>query len=256
MSEELTPAQKRTHSKNEFNRKYGQHYIVYLALAFTAILSFVSGLVLPFTPDANGYISITFGGIVAALYYSIGFLTNGEASANYWFGKLTDHDKDNTLQQWIAGVMLAISIIVSLVTALAAAAQIAYLLGVLAEFQSMPAWAQEWVVWSIPSMWTMNAVSGMAFKAFGDEAAAERDANSTIRVARQRITTKKVEAKAKYWADHADTIAEELGRMEAEKELNDYAVKLQVKRQEPIQTRAFATDTVVPTLAPKQSADK
>lgn len=238
---ELTPAQKRVDSYNEFSRKYGQHWLVYMALAFTATLSFVSGLILPFTPDANGYFAVTFGGMLTALYYSVGFISNGEGAANYWFGKLTDHDKDNTAQKIIAGIMLTLSVAVSLITALAAASQIAFLLGVLTEFQAMPTWAQEWVVWSIPSMWTAHAVAGMAFKALSDEAAAERDANSVIRAAKLSITRERVDARAEYWKKNASTVARQLGELEARKEIEDYSVKLNM----PTPSRSFSSDTEV-----------
>ena len=243
---ELTPAQKRQEATNKFNRKYGQYWLVYIALIFTATLSFVSGLILPFTPDKNGIFLITFGGVIAGLYYSLGFITNGELSANYWFDKLTDHDKDNTTQQVIAGLMLTASIAVSLVTALAAAAQIAFLLGALNEFRQFPAWAQEWVVWSIPTMWTLNAVAGMAFKALSDEASAERDANAIIRTAKQEINKSRMDAKADYWKKNAPDIARRLGEMEAQAEVEAYSVRLQKKPLERPQnalSASFASNT-------------
>lgn len=242
---ELTPAQKRQESMNRINQKYGQYWLVYAALAFTATLSFVSGLILPFTPDENGFFTVTLAGIAAALYYALGFITNGEAAANYWFDKLTDHDKDNTIQKFIAGIMLFASILVSLTTALAAAAQIAFLLGVLTEFRQFPSWAQEWVVWSIPTMWTINAVAGMAFKAFSDEAAAERDANAIIRQAKQEISKSRMDAKADYWKKNAPDIARKLGEMEAQAEIEAYSIRL--KQPNPnrpqSQTTAYASNT-------------
>jgi len=245
----LSPAQKRVDAMNEFSRKYGQHWLVYLTLIFTASLSFVSGLILPFTPDKSGFITISLGGVLTAIYYSVGFVTNGEGAANYWFDKLTDHDKDNTAQKVIAGLMLALSVGVSLVTALAAAAQIAFLLGVLTEFQSMPTWAQEWVVWSIPTMWTLHAVSGMAFKALSDEAAAERDANSVIRSAKQEITRARVDAKANYWKQHAPEVARQLGELEAQNEIDLFAVKLKAgNASTPV--RAYAQKVEAPEINP------
>jgi len=243
---DLTPAQKRQEATNKFIRKYGQYWLVYAALTFTAVLSFTSGLILPFTPDEFGMFTITFGGVLAGLYYSLGFTTNGELAANYWFDKLTDHDKDNTPQKIIAGLMLAISIGVSLTTALAAAAQIAFLLGALAEFRQFPVWAQEWVVWSIPTMWTMNAVAGMAFKALSDEASAERDANAIIRTAKQEISKSRMDAKADYWRKNAPDIARKLGEMEAQAEIDAYAVRLNNPRQNTPQN---APRTPVATFA-------
>lgn len=245
MNNELTPAQKRKEAANRIYQKYGEHWLVYAALAFTATLSFVSGLILPFTPDAQGNFSVTVGGMLAAIYYSVGFVTNGEFAANYWFDKLTDHDKDNTPQKAIAVAMLTLSVGVSLTTALAAAAEIAFLLGVLTEFRQFPTWAQEWIVWSIPVMWTLHAVAGMGFKSFSDEAAAEREARSVIRQAKQEISKARVDAKAQYWKDNAASIAKQLGEMEAQKEIEDFAVRLKKPVNTPVNTpmRAFAENT-------------
>lgn len=266
---ELTPAQKRQEWANKFSRKYGQYWLVYLALAFTATLSFISGTLLPFTPDENGYFAVTVGGIFAAIYYSIGFVMNGELAANYWFDKLTDHDKDNTPQKAIAIVMLVLSIGVSLMTALSAAAEIAFLLGVLSEFRQFPEWAQEWIVWSIPTILIINAVSGMAFKAMSDEAAAERSANAIIREARQEIHKSRQDARAEYWRSNAPRIAKELGEMEAQQEIEAYAVRLKkptpdtnapkqpAPAQMPAMTAHASTVTDhVPTANPTPGADK
>lgn len=261
---ELTPSEKRKETANRIYQKYGQYWLVYAALAFTATLSFFSGLILPFTPDKNGMVALTFGGILAAIYYSVGFVTNGEAAANYWFDKLTDHDKDNTPQKVIAWLMLVISVAVSLTTALAAAAEIAFLLGVLKEFQQFPSWAQEWIVWSIPTMWTINAVSGMAFKALSDEAENERAARARIRQAKAKITETRVNAKAKYWEDNAEGIARQLGEMEAQKEIEDFAIRLKTKNTSQVTPRApqtaFASSTpdYIPEVKenPTQAADK
>lgn len=223
---EMTPAQKRIEKRNEFMAKYGQHWLVYFALFSTASLSFISGIILPFTPDESGVFYLSFGGVLTGLYYAAGFVTNGEFSANYWFDKITDHDEDNTVQTYIAYGMLALSVIVSLVTALAAASQIAFLMGALSEFTAIPSWAQEWVVWSIPSMWTVNAVCGMLFKTLSDEAAAEREAKRIIREARQKILRDKANARAAYWQQKAPEIARRLGEQEAQSEIDIMSVKL------------------------------
>jgi hypothetical protein len=225
-NKELTPAQKRKARLHDFNQRYGQYWLIYSALICTAALSFVSGMVLPFRPDDNGNVVLTFGGIALALYFGVGFVSNGEGAAGFWFEKLTDHDKDNNPQKWIAGIMLAASVIVSLVTSLAAAAQLAFLLGVLSEFQEIPVWAQDWIVWSIPTMWIANAVSGMAFKAVSDEADAEREANSIIREAKLEVKRARENARANYWKENATAIFTRLGELDAEDEINTHAARL------------------------------
>jgi len=243
---ELTPAQKRKSNANEFQRKYGQYWLVYAALIFTAVLSASAGLLLPFQPDATGYILVTLPRIIAAIFYAIGFLTTGELASNFWFEKLTDHDKDNTGQKVIAILMLTVAVITSLVTSLAAGAMIAYMLDVLETFQVMPIWAQKWVVWAIPIMWVAHAVSGMAFKAVSDEATADRDAASVIRDVKNTIIREKAEARADYWKVNASTIAKQLGELEGRKEVEDYTVRLNSQRgiKPPSLEAVFNSDTV------------
>lgn len=226
MAEQLTPAQQRVESRNEFQRKYGQYWLVYAALIFTAVLSASAGLLLPFRPDKGGFIIVTIPRIIAALFYALGFLTTGELAANYWFEKLTDHDKDNTTQKVIAIVMLGSAIVTSLVTSLAAGAMVAFMLEVLDAFSVMPIWAQKWVVWAIPTMWVMHAVGGMIFKAVSDESVADRDAASIIRDVKLKIVKDKADARAEYWKENAGNIARQLGELEGQKEVDDYTVRL------------------------------
>jgi hypothetical protein len=100
-------------------------------------------------------------------------------------------------------------------------------------------------------MWTLNAVSGMAFKAFSDEADAERSANAVISAAKLEITTRRVDARAKYWRDNAADIADRLGQMEAQSEIAKYAVKLNIA---PPPMTANAATVQGETLAPKDPA--
>jgi len=246
---ELTPAQQRIADKNEFQRKYGQHWLVYAALILTATLSTSAGLLMPFQPDANGYVLFTVPRLIAAIFYAIGFLTTGELAANYWFEKLTDRDKDNTTQKYIAIIALFAAVVTSLVTSLAAGAMVAFMLGVLDAFQIMPVWAQEWIVWAIPTMWIMHAVAGMAFKATSDEAVADRNAASIISAVKSQIVMDKANARAEYWKANAPRIAQELGKLEAEHEIDAYSVKLNKKPQQPMRP-AYAAN------APKAELDE
>lgn len=201
----------------EFNRKYGRYYIVYVALIGTGVLSGLTGILLPFSQGENNLqFLISF---LAGLYFCIGFLTNGEIAANYWFGKLTDHDPDNRIQQWIAGISLSLSVIVSLVTALASSLLIAFWLGIFPEFSGVPDWAQVWIVDIIPVMWIYHAVCGMAFKAVSDEAQAERLSKSFIREKQNELFEAKEQAKVDWWKENAQSIYEDQGRLEAQEDV-------------------------------------
>ena len=199
--------------KSEFNRRYGRYYIVYVALIGTGILSGLTGILLPFSQGMNNVEFVI--SLLAGVYFGLGFLTNGEIAANYWFGKLTDHDPDNRVQQWIAGISLSLSVIVSLVTALASSLLIAYWLGIFPEFSGVPDWAQVWIVDIIPVMWIYNGVCGMAFKAVSDEAQAERLVSSFIREKQNELFEAKEQAKVNWWKENAQGIYENEGRREA-----------------------------------------
>jgi len=223
---ELTPMQKRAFKREVFQQKIGQYWLVYVALIGTGIMSFTSGILLPFPPDENGVATITVGGIFAAIFYATGFLTTGELAANFWFDKLTDHDKDNRIQVGIGVTMLVVAIATLLTTSLAAGAFIAYWLGIMEQFAVLPIWAQKWVVWAIPALWVSHLVAGIAFKALSDEAEADRDARATIREARVSIAKQKAVAKAEFWKTNATTIAQQLGELEAQEEIERYSQKL------------------------------
>lgn len=246
----LSVSQRRAMKRAEFKRKFGNYWYIYVTLIGTATLSVISGLMLPFSPDKAGNIVVTVGGILAAVYYSIGFLTTGEGASYFWFDKLTDHDPDNGTQQVLAGAMLALAVATSLTTALAAGAFIAYWLGIFDQFYVMPTWAQKWVVWAIPTMWVIHFVAGTIFRAVSDEAEYEREAKARIRGAQNKVSKSKAEAKAEFWEQHAPTLARQLGEAEAQLELDNYQAVLNEKRnarggsnQQPRQMVANAAAT-------------
>lgn len=251
---EMTPEQKRLYRKQEFKRKYARYWLVYLALIGTGILSAISGVLLPLQSDG---VKITFFTFLAGLYYAVGFLSNGEGATYFWFDKLVDHDKDNTTQQIIAGTMLAIAIATVLTTALASASFIAYAMGAFDKFQTVPAWAQEWIVKAIPIFWVLHFSSGILFRVLSDEAASERDANSIIRGIQLQITKDKANARAEYWKTHAPDMARQLGELEAADEIGQMSLKLQNRassRQNPTLARRFVDETGNSTHAEPESA--
>jgi len=221
----MNPQEKRLYNKQEFKRKFGKYWLIYLALLGTATLSGISGLLLPVKGEADlfGYNIFT---LLAGIYYAVGFLSNGEGAAYFWFDKLTDHDEDNATQVWIAGSMLGISVVTILVTSMAAGSFIAYVMGALSDFQILPSWAQAWVVWAIPFFWVTHFTAGTMFKAVSDEAANERTANAKIREITQKIIRDKADARARYWEEHAPDLARQMGEMEAQKEIRRYSATL------------------------------
>ena len=227
MSEQLTVTQKRAMKRAEFKRKFGQYWFIYVALLGTAVLSAVSGLLLPFQPDEQKEITITVGGIFAAIFYSIGFLTTGEAASYFWFDKLTDHDPDSNGQKITATLMLTVAIGTSLVTALAAGSFIAFWLGVFDNFFVMPPWAQKWVVFSIPTMWVLHFIAGTAFRAMSEESEYERESKSIIRTAQNEMIKAKETARANWWKSNAPALARQMGEAEAQEELDGYKSKIQ-----------------------------
>ena len=217
---DMTPQDKRTWRKLEFQRKFARFWLIYIALMGTAVLSGISGMLLPIAENQQNFFDVIT--LATGLFYAIGFLSNGEGAAYFWFDKLTDHDEDNGWQVFVAVTMLVISVLTILMTTLAAGSFIAFFVGALTEFQVVPTWAQKWIVWAIPSLWVINFTAGTAFKALSDEAASERKSNAKIRQITQKIQSDKADARARYWEEHAPDLAQQLGAAEAEAEIKRY----------------------------------
>lgn len=223
---EMDPADKRRMNRIEFRRKYGKYWLVYIALLITGTLSATAGVLLPMQPDETGQVHVTLGVILSCIFYAVGFLATGEGASYYWFDKLTDHDPDNQPQVAISVLMLILSVLTSLTTAMAAGTFIAYLLGRLTAFDIMPLWAQNWVVYAIPALLAAHMVAGMAFKAISDEASADRKAKACVRKVQNDMARVQSEAYAKWYESHAPQQAKALGEMQAQKELEDMRIKL------------------------------
>jgi uncharacterized membrane protein len=238
---EMTSKQRSDLKKQEFNRKYGRYWLLYLALGFTAILSFIGGLMLPFMkPDVN--VPVNWGTVAAGLFYALGFILIGEAAANFWFDKVTDSDPDNGQQKWIAGLMIAASVIVSASTALATSYIIAYWVGVFDAFLTIPVWAQKYIAIAVPVMMVAHAVAGIIFKSVSDEAYAERDARARINQARNEAAEAKARAKADWIVQNSPRLAKEMGEMEAEAELENLRAKINSEKAKRGMTVSYNQD--------------
>lgn len=222
---EMTPQQKRAYNRQQFKDKFQRFWIIYVALFGTGLLSSISGFLLP-AQVTNGNFVFSVSTLLVGTFYAVGFLSNGEGAAYFWFDKLTDYDEDNSWQIAIAVIMLFVSVFTILMTTLAAGSFIAYWVGALTDFNVLPFWAQSWVVWSIPALWVMQITTGTAFKALSDEAAAERATKAVIRGITQNIQKDKAKARENYWRDNAPDLARQLGEREAQKEIRLYEAQL------------------------------
>lgn len=242
---ELAPEEKRKLSKAETKQKFGRYWLIYVALIGTGLLSVAAGVMLPFQPDEAGFVAVNAFTVAAAIFYALGFVTNGEGAAYFWFDKLIDHDEDNTWQIVTAVTMLAVSVVTILMTSISAGVLIAYWLGQMEAYAVMPIWAQKWVVSAIPIMWVAHFVAGALFKALSDEASAERRAIGIIRKVKNDIAEEKANSKANWWKSHAPDFARKLGEMEAQQELEEYALKL----------RKQGSETRLPPMRPAYAQD-
>jgi predicted lipoprotein with Yx(FWY)xxD motif len=226
---QMTSKQRKELAKKEFYRKFGRYWLLYGALLFTGILSFIGGLMLPFMkPDVN--VPLTWGTAGAGLFYALGFLLIGEGAANFWFDRVTDQDPDNNTQKLIAGVMIAVSVLVSASTALATSYIIAYWVGVFDAFLTIPVWAQKYIAIAVPVVMVINAVAAIIFKSVSDEAAAERDANAVIRQAENEAREARSTARANWVKANAPRLAQEMGEMEAENDLDALRAKIREEK--------------------------
>ena len=247
-NQEMTSKQKKELDKAEFHRKFGRYWLIYFALGFTAVLSFTSGMLLPFMKPGVDVL-LTWGTGAAAAMYALGFLLSGEGAAYFWFERVTDQDPDNTQQKWTAGLMIALSVITSVTTALAASYIIAYWIGVFDTFTGIPAWAQKWIAISIPVMMATHVVAGIIFKSVSDEAYSEREANAKINQARNQMHEAKEQARASWWTANAPRIAQEMGEMEAEDELDALRAKIRDGKAKRQVSLAYPQDVRQPNVS-------
>jgi hypothetical protein len=242
-SNEMSITQKRAFNRAEFQRRFGKYWLLYLVLCGTAVLSAVSGILLPFRPDSSGYVTVNIGLIIAGLYYAFGFLTNGEGATFFWQEKLTDQDPDNTAQKIVAWIAITVSVLTTLTTAAASAALIAFWLGEFNVFAVFPSWAQKWIVWAIPVMWVFHYVMAAIFKATSEEDEYKRETNAIVNRARNDMIRAKEQARADWWSNNAPAIARKLGEMEAQDELDAYEAKIEDRKSKRDKSRTASEPT-------------
>jgi hypothetical protein len=212
--------------KNKIERKekfarVKKYWLLYFVLIGTACLSAAAGILLAHIPDEFGVIMYNLASITAAIYYCAGFLSIGEGATWFWFGKLTDHDEDNTPQIIIAWMMLSLAVATSLTTAVAAASMIAFLMGELDQFPVIPPWAQKWIVWSIPFMWVAHFIAGTIFRFLADEEKQLRILAATQRDIEQEMKIEAAQETARSLRENAMILARDAGRVKAE-EMMEY----------------------------------
>lgn len=247
MTQEMTTEQKRGLRKQE-GRNFRRFWIIYAGLFCTAGLSFIAGLMLPFMRNDID-VKLTWSTFFVAVYYGFGFLSNGELAANFWFGKLTDQDPDNTIQKWIAWGMLGVSVGVIAATVVSAADLIAWWVGTFESFYEIPAWVQKYVVYVIPVMWVGNVVFAMLFRGVSDEARAEREAAATENQALSEARIAQATARASYVAANAPALARQKGELEAAAELEILQAQIDDKKRKLglSVNRAYNQDVRQPT---------
>lgn len=200
-------------------RNFRRFWVIYVGLFCTALLSFASGLMLPFMRN-DIVVPLTWGTFFVALYYGCGFLINGELAANFWFSKITDQDPDNSTQKIIAWGMLVVSIGIIAATCISAADMIAYWVGVFDVFYQIPVWVQKYVVYAIPVMWVVNFSMAMLFRGVSDEAVSEREEQARINRARTDAAIAEAKAYADYTIENAPALARQKGQMRAAAEID------------------------------------
>jgi hypothetical protein len=226
---EMTSKQKKKLQAEDFKRKYSRYWMVYWGLFFTAALSFICGVVLPFMREDID-VKLTWGTGMIAAFYALGFLTIGEGAFNFWFDKVVDSDPDNETQKKIAAVMIVTSALVSLSTALATSYIVAWYIKVFDAFLKIPAWAQKYIAIAIPVMVVVNVVAGVWFKWVSDEAFSERETNAKIREAQNNAIQAQAKARADYIAANAPLLARQMGQIEAQDDLDALQAQINEKR--------------------------
>jgi len=219
-----------------WKREFARHPMILIGLVGSGFLTSLAGVFIGIAPHkvvtetetyltffANDSAWAAIVGIFFAVVYAVAFPLIGEYGTYFWHRKAELRDPDNMTQAWIAYVMFGITLLFTVVTAIAASVILASLLGTFEVFSQIPDWAQTWTVIIIPIGFLLHSVSNIFYRHFSQEAEesrelerelqqAEIEANAQIKQARVDARKKVAISQADEYARISEAEAENIGR--------------------------------------------
>lgn len=183
--------------------------MILVGLFGSAFFSSLAGLFLGIAPHRVEDVITFFGGansVTAAvvgisfgIVYAIAFPVLGEWGVYYWHKKSSLCDEGNKCQTWTAYIMLALTAIFMVVTAIFASTILASLLGAFKVYAEIPEAAQRWTVTIIPVGLALHAFANILYDHVSQAAAERRELEHGLQTteleSEGRIREAKVRAK-------------------------------------------------------------
>ncbi len=163
----------------------GQHWLRYVALSVTAILT--------------GYAGFSYTG---NLFFSIALVALAEGASLYWAARIEDFG--NRVQQIAAILGTVIAWLSIATTDLASVTIIAHGAQLFTIFESVPVLAQEIAVFVLPCLAVVQGTLGTLHYFFSEEARVNRDLNKVLREANKEIAEANAAAKTTIARNHAE----------------------------------------------------
>lgn len=221
---------------------FRQWWLLYIGVAIIALLSMFAGAYLGLSPNERGEVMYvnTFDLITKiffAVFYMVMFFVTAEAAFLFWLDKLILHDTDErqnsvNTQVYTAWLMLAISLLTMIVTAIAAAQILAAWRHAFSGDVVFPEWAQGWIIEWIPALIIFHIIASTIYKQSTEEARLERYRKTRMREARINALDQGTTA----YVEEYDRIAPQAARQayveKARRDASDMRAELEIYEEE------------------------
>ena len=221
---------------------FKQWWLLYVGVAIIALLSMFAGAYLGLAPNNQGvvYWSTTFELVTKvffAIFYMVMFFVTAEAAFLFWLDKLILHDVDDkqnsvNTQVVTAWIMLVISLITMIVTAVAAAEILAAWRHAFSGEAQFPAWAQGWIIEWIPGLIIFHIIAATIYKQSTEEARLERYRKTRMREARINALDEGTTAYVEEYARVAPQAARDAYREKARRDAENMRAELEIYAEE------------------------
>jgi hypothetical protein len=221
---------------------FKQWWLLYIGVAIIAMLSMFAGAYLGLSPNEDG--AVIFNGtfdavtkVAFAVFYMVMFFITAEAAFLFWLDKLVLHDTDDNqnsveIQVYTAWVMLTVSLLTMIVTAVAASEILVAWRQAFNDGVQFPQWTQGWIIDWIPALIILHVIASTLYKQSTEEARLERYRRTKMRESRISALDAGVTAYVKEYDRIAPVEAEKAYREKAQRDAEQMRAELDIYSEE------------------------